>query len=131
MEKLKKQKHDHKITDYLKVGIFAIVLLAPILAVAVECLYIIVNKNAPTNYTGTPQNVFYESFENMIQQPLFSWTTSTGIYTPINAMLTGLEMGTGTTTLAILLTYWSLMTAIYIVFDIIIFLFTKLTHLLQ
>lgn len=79
----------------------------------------------------TLDNVFYISTNQLNEEPLFNWTKSTAIYTGINTMLTGLDIGTGTTTLAILLTYWALMTAIYIVFDIIIFCFTKLTHLIQ
>lgn len=121
-------KHDHKLTNLLKYVIFAIIMLAPFFAVITECLYMVVNKNAPSNYTGTPENVFYLAVSKIATQPIFSWTTNTGIYTPINAMLTGLDFGTGTNVLAVLLTYWSLNAAIYIVFDIIIFMFTKLTH---
>lgn len=125
MEKLK-AKHDHSFTDKVKGMIFIIMLLAPLLAILVECMIAIYNPNA-TNTT----NVFYTAVSNMNSSTLFNWTTSTAIYAAINNMLTGLELGTGTTTLAILLTYWALMTAIYIVFDIIIFCFTKITHLIQ
>ena len=130
MEKLK-EKHNHKLTDLLKVLIFATIMLAPFIAVMVECLYMIINKNAPTNYTGVQQDVFYNAINNIGTKSIFTWTESTAIYTPINNMLTGLEIGTGTNILAILLTYWSLNTAIYIVFDIIIFCFTKITHMLH
>ena len=130
MEKLK-LKHDHKLTDMLKVLIFAVVMLAPFFAVLTECLYMIINKNAPSNYTGTPQDVFYNAVANLGNKPIFSWTTDTAIYTAISGMTTGLEMGTGANTLALLLTYWALNTAIYIIFDIVIVLFTKLTHLLN
>ena len=125
MEKLK-CKHDHHFTDKVKGLLFVIILLAPMLAILSECMIAIYNTNATTT-----TNVFYTAVSNMTGNTLFNWTTSTAIYTAINSMLTGLEIGTGTTTLAILLTYWALMTAIYIVFDIIIFCFTKITHLLQ
>lgn len=127
MEKLKK-KHNHLLTDILKFTIFAVIMLAPFFAVLTECLYMIVNKNAPTNYTGIQADVFYIAVDKIATKPIFTWTTNTGIYTPINAMLTGLDFGTSTNTLAVLLTYWSLNTAIYIVFDIIIWAFTKITH---
>lgn len=45
MEKLK-VKHDHKLTDILKVGIFAIFLLLPILMFIPSCAYYGVNKYA-------------------------------------------------------------------------------------
>ena len=133
MEKLKnlKVKHKHSLTDYLKVLIFAVIMLAPFFAVATECLYMICNKSAPTNYTGTQQDVFYNAVNNITTKPIFSWTTSTGIYTTINSMCTGLDFGGSANILSILLTYWSLNTAVYIVFDIVITLFTKLTHWLH
>lgn len=130
MGKLEK-KHDHSLTDYLKAMIFAVVMLAPFFAVAVECLYMIFNKNAPTNYTGTPQDVFYNAITNITQQGIFNWTTTTGIYTPISAMTSGLDFGTASNTLSILLTYWALNTAIYIVFDLILFCFVRITHFLN
>ena len=125
MEKLN-CKHDHHFTDKVKGFIFVLILLAPLLAILCECMIAIYNPNATTT-----TNVFYTAVNNMNNSTLFNWTEDTAIYTALNSMLVGLELGTGTTTLAILLTYWSLMTAIYIVFDIIIFCFTKLTHLIQ
>lgn len=126
-----KDAHDHALTQWLKVIIFGIVMLAPFFAVLTECMYMICNKNAPLNYTGTQQDVFYNAINNIATKPIFNWTINTGIYTTINAMTTGLDMGTGANTLAILLTYWALNTAIYIVFDIIIVLFVKLTHFIN
>ena len=133
MEKLNKltPKHKHCLTDLIKICIFATVMLAPFFAVAVECLYMIVNKNAPVNYTGTQQDVFYNAVNNITTKPLFNWTTSTGIYATINSMCTGLDFRGSANILSILLTYWSLNTAVYIVFDIVISLFTKLTHWLH
>ena len=122
-------KHDHSLTDVLKFVIFMIVMLAPFFAIMTECLFVICNKNAPSNYTGTVQDVFYNAVANMVSKPLFSWTTQTGIYTPVNAMCTGLDVQGGA--LPVLLVYWALMTAIYIVFDIVIKIFTTLTHMIK
>lgn len=127
----KLEKHDHRLTSVLKVIIFSIVMLAPFFAVAVECLYVICNKNAPSNYTGTIQNVFYNAVANISTQSLFTWTEDTAIYTAVSGMTTGLEFGSSGNTLAILLTYWALNSAIYIVFDIIIECFVKITHLVN
>ena len=130
MEKLK-SKHDHKWTDRLKVILFSLVMMAPLFAILTECLMVIQNEQALTDYTGTPAHAFYNAVDYLSTSTLFAWTTSTGIYSTLLAMCTGLELGTGATAICVLLTYWSLMTAIYIVFDIIIFCFTKLTHLIQ
>ena len=54
--KIEKVKHDHKWTDLLKVGIFALILLAPIFAVGVKCAYVICNRNAYQSYSGATQN---------------------------------------------------------------------------
>ena len=246
MEKLKKGKHNHTLTDWLKFGIFSIVMLAPLTAIAVKCMYVICNKNAYLNYadkteqisyiqttnnmvenqfyylhtptetntitdaitiyytdaellstsmnyvvdnfnicnniritttgavslyqnstyktsfsinasnqltmkfrltsvttnistsgliyeiTETQQNldeVFYYAVSEIENENIFNWTTTTGIYTAINNMVTGL--GINNNTISILLTYWTLMVGIYIVFDIIIWVFTKLTHFTQ
>ena len=80
---------------------------------------------------ATLSNVFYTSLEDINNAPIFNWTESTGMYTVINNMTQDLEFGTSGNTLATLLTYWSLNTAIYIIFDIIIWAFTKITHILQ
>lgn len=123
------KKHDHTMTKGLKAFIFCIVMLAPFIAVAVECLFMIQNPNAPTNYTGTQQNVFYNALNNIGTQSIFNWTTNTGMYTTISSVCTGLEFGTSANTLAILLTYWIINTIIYIIFDIIIEMFIHLTHI--
>ena len=79
----------------------------------------------------TLDNAFYYGMDKMAESDMFSWTKNTGIYTGINAMTTGMDINTENNILAILLTYWLLMTAIYVVIDIIIELFVKLTHLLS
>lgn len=131
MGELKKVlKHDHSLTDILKVCIFAIVMMAPFFAVLFECLYMVCNKNAPSNYTGVQQDVFYNALTNITTKTVFTWTTSTAMFSTISAVLTGLEFGSNNI-LAILLTYWILNTLIYVLFDIIIDMFVKLTHFLR
>ena len=41
-----KQKHNHKLTDLIKVVIFAILMTAPLLASISQMLYVTLNKNA-------------------------------------------------------------------------------------
>lgn len=132
MDKLKelKMKHNHKLTDILKVLIFSIIMLAPFIAVGYELCFGIRNDLSTTAYQDAT-NVFYTAVAKLNTQPLFNWTQNTAIYSAINQMTTGLEFGTGGNTLALLLTYWSLNIAIYIIFDIVIVLFTKLTHLIN
>ena len=130
MEKLK-CKHDHKATKALQISLFFVVMMAPFLAVLTECFMMIWNEALIPEYAGTPNNIFYDAVAKLSTQQLFNWTTSTAIYSTLSLMLNGFDLGTGAATLCLLLTYWALMAAIYIVFDIIIFIFTKLTHLLQ
>lgn len=74
-------------------------------------------------------NVFYYAVEDLKNEKLFNWTEDTAIYSAINTMCTGLDVQGGV--LPLLLTYWALMTAIYIVFDIVIVVFVKLTHFME
>lgn len=245
METLKKlKKHNHSLTDILKVFLFSLVMLAPCFAILTKCLYVINNKNAYESYyaneinettiengyngndkyytlvireiTYTTQtefivnnftsqylplnqidtnvkgfilyvsgganyvrinyndnttqyvyvssqsmlatmsfyivskdnntydsyltyktinhysfldNAFYYAIEEIKNQNLFNWTKDTAIYTGVNAMCTGLAVQDGA--LPILITYWTLMTAIYIILDIVIFVFKKITHFMQ
>lgn len=256
MEKLKVGKHDHKLTNWLKVIIFGCVMLAPVFSVVSKCLYVACNKNAFQSYsdksytiqnkitltnltdvintqqytlntsnvdfTGTynqtsylieyeqanwttPNNAkyftiggsighasnysmtYYDESKNYISftrlteantytfilvstetngsyftnslfgaeletyqyivetnkldnafqyaveqipnEQIFAWTKNTGIYTPINAMCNGLGFNAQNNVLAVLLTYWMLCTCVYIVIDIVIACFTKLTHI--
>lgn len=126
----KKNKHNHKWTDILKVSIFAIIMIAPFIAVFMTCT-MYWNGGIAVNYATDPLQIFYNAIDELNNQPIFNWTQQTAIYTAINNMCTGLEFGTSGNTLSLLLTYWSLNTAIYIVFDIIIFCFTKITHFLN
>lgn len=258
MEKLERKHHDHKFTEWLKNIIFGLVMLAPMLAIAVRCGYVMWNKNAKDSYSGlnssayedinisdfnnlkvgetyiftssntqtinanntkriyftdlniisctsssfkdnfvncnsftttfyspsaflvpyddnqsynpldmgqqsiifsfkltnqihtnnsyneqwdtflsrriyndyaTLDNAFSYGVSQLSNDPIFNWTRNTRIYQPINAMVSGLEIENDT--LQIMLAYWSLMTAVYIVFDLIIFCFTKITHFIN
>lgn len=77
---------------------------------------------------NTLDNVFYYAVDTMQNNTLFSWTKTTAIYTPVNAMTTG--MGINTPAIAVLLVYWLLCTAVYIIIDIVVKGFTWLTHLI-
>ena len=76
-------------------------------------------------------NAFYYGMEKMADSELFGWTKQTGIYTTINTMATGLGVNEANNILAVILSYWTLMTCIYVIFDIIIELFVKITHLIS
>ena len=248
--KVKELKHNHSLTDLLKIILFSILMLLPFLAVGTRCLYVICNKNAyqsysnknmmssnttltstnmlnvgdiltytyingtatnsqtgivtysqlsfnPTDYgwddnawtkisiinNGTSQyiylhtadgtfqakniwgstitsfsivvdswvasqtlqiyntqvtkqtyvpnaldNVFDYSMNQMANDPLFNWTQNTGVYTGVSAMCTGMEITNPV--IPILITYWTLLTCIYIIIDIVLKCFTTLTHML-
>lgn len=82
-----------------------------------------------TYITETLDNAFYYAVDQMKDNELFSWTKNTALYTPINAMTSGL--GITTDAIAVLLAYWLYITLIYVVFDIVIELFTYLSHLIM
>lgn len=78
---------------------------------------------------NTLDNVFTYSVNEMENDQLFNWTKNTAIYTGINTMTTGI--GINQEAIPILLTYWFLLTVIYVIVDIIINTFTLLTHFIQ
>ena len=73
-------------------------------------------------------NAFEYSLSQLQESSYYNWATNLGIYTPIHNMVSGLG---GHDIIALLLAYWSIYTAIYIVFDIIIVCFVKITHMIQ
>lgn len=52
--KLNDVKHNHSLTDLLKVLLFSIIMLLPFIDVAVRCGYVMFNKNAYQSYSGEP-----------------------------------------------------------------------------
>ena len=77
----------------------------------------------------TLDNAFEYSVNQLTQTPIFNWVQNTAIYTPVNAMTTGLGFDSNNNIVALLLTYWAILTAVYVLFDIIISCFVKLTHM--
>lgn len=233
--KLNELKHNHSLTDLLKILLFAILMLAPVGMVASRCLYVIANKNAYQSYSNATEvktylnydsvigntyimnwvdnnngmtnnttqiipyqsititaptgavkfrygnnktlqfydvndtnlgsqtnitsfsyvansntslqtqpwfnrqlvltqkvsldNVFEYSIEQLEQSNLFNWTKNTAIYSGVETMTT--QLGITNQTIPILLVYWFLLTIIYIIIDIILKLFTYMTHTLS
>ena len=70
-------------------------------------------------------NAFEYSISQLKESSLYNWAENTAIYQGLYDMCIG--MGTNDV-IPLLLSYWALLTAIYIVFDIIIWSFTKITH---
>lgn len=230
--KLKEIKHNHTLTDILKVFIFALIMLAPIAMIGTKCLYVICNKNAYQSYSQTKtltnieqfeymqyyqydsnnnlygfensytlyindininqnssytqlhydngtiyydydddsytitfgnetenepnviftfkyntkigivedytqykkintnylDNVFEYSVSQLEQSPLFNWTQNTAIYTGVETMNS--QLGINNQAINILLVYWFLMIVIYIIIDIILKVYTILTHMI-
>lgn len=73
-------------------------------------------------------NVFDYSVAQLQQDQLFNWTQQTGVYTGVNAMTTGLGLTDGT--ISILITYWTLLSIIYVIIDIVLEGFVALTHMI-
>lgn len=73
-------------------------------------------------------NVFEYSLNKLEQEQYITWTQNTAVYTGVNAMTTGL--GITQTVIPMLIVYWFILTIIYIIIDIVLALFTKLTHMI-
>lgn len=71
-------------------------------------------------------NVFEYSFQRMSEDDMFNWTQNTALYNGIHAMTTNLQIQTNV--IAILLTYWTILTIVYVIIDIVLKCFTLLTH---
>lgn len=50
--KIAEVKHNHSLTDLLKILLFTILMLAPVSMIATKCLYVICNKNAYESYSN-------------------------------------------------------------------------------
>lgn len=90
--------------------------------------------DCPNNYyemvevqATTLDNAFYYGVDQMTKSELFNWTQNTALYSGIKAMTDNLQIQTNA--IAILLTYWFILTIIYIIVDIVLKLFTTITHL--
>ena len=75
----------------------------------------------------TLDNAFYYGVDQMTKSELFNWTKNTTLYSGIKAMTDNLQIQTNA--IAILLTYWFILTIIYIIVDIVLKLFTTITHI--
>lgn len=71
-------------------------------------------------------NVFEYSVSQLEESSLYNWTTQTAIYSGVSQMTT--QLGITTNIIPIIVCYWFFITIIYIILDIIIRLFTILTH---
>ena len=86
------------------------------------------NVYSNTYITSKLDNVFEYSVSKLADDQLFNWTQQTAIYSGIEAMTT--QLGVTGQTIPVILTYWALLTIIYVIIDIILKCFTVLTHML-
>lgn len=83
-------------------------------------------KNIEYNNYSYLDNVFEYSVSQLEESNLFNWTENTAIFSGIQTMTT--QLGITNQTIPILLVYWFLLTVIYVIIDIILKLFTYMTH---
>ena len=110
-------KHKFNYGKFLEWLIFAIIMLAPFIAVLTECQVLTKNPNAIEGYAGTPTEVFYNAVDNLSSKTLFNWTMNTSLYTAVNTMITELEMNN---VISLLLTYWLLEGIVFFIIHIVI-----------
>lgn len=79
-------------------------------------------------YTNDISTSIINAWNSTWQNPLFSWTNYSPFYAPMQSFTN--VFGINDMQIANVLTYLATITSIYIVFDIIIELFTYLTHLI-
>ena len=73
-------------------------------------------------------NVFEYSFNKLANDNLFNWTENTAVYTGVKAMTDNLQINI--TVIPMIITYWFLLTVIYVLIDLVIKAFTVLTHMI-
>lgn len=122
-------KHDHKPTKKLKILLFASIMALPLLATGATCAIAAFNRNTIEDETENYKiiDTFYSSLEKTYDQPILSWVDNSPLKTPINNF-TNVFAIPANNYINKTLIYWTSMTAIYIVFDIIIEAFTFITH---
>ena len=79
-----------------------------------------------TYQNGKLDNVFEYSISQLEESNLYNWTNQTAIYSGVSQMTT--QLGITTNIIPIIVCYWFFITIIYIILDIVIKLFTMLTH---
>lgn len=118
-------KHKFNYGKFLEWLIFAIIMLAPFIAVLTECQVLTKNPNAIEGYAGTPTEVFYNAVDNLSSKTLFNWTMNTSLYTAVNTMITELEMNN---VISLLLTYWLLEGIVFFIIHIVISLISYMCN---
>lgn len=116
------KKHDHTITNKLKACLYVIIMLMPLIIILINALPYIMNSSN----TLTSNDLYSQAETLMLSNNIISWVNTTGIYTAINNMFT--QLNVNSTIIIYLLTYWLMITAIYIVIDIVVEVFIYITH---
>lgn len=76
----------------------------------------------------TLDNVFEYSVNQLTESPLYNWVENTAIYSGVALMNT--QLGITQPVISLLVVYWLLLTIIYVIIDIVIRVFTWLTHMI-
>lgn len=120
--KRENNKHNHKTTACLKVILFSLIMLMPLWVILIETLPYVFNDMATL-----PSGSLWEQAKTyLLASDLISWTSNTILYTGINAMNTQLNITSPLITE--LLTYWLMLTSIYVIIDIVLEMFVFITH---
>lgn len=123
-------KHDHKKTKKLKSSIFIFIALLPMIYFVINALVYVFNKSSIDLATiSTPNEPYLEYvLTNLENSMLFSFCTASPFHQPIKNFISIFGFSADKL-LHYYLIYISTMTCIYVVFDIIVEIFIKLTHL--
>lgn len=73
-------------------------------------------ENEIVNVTNTLDNVFYYSIDKVKESPLFNWANNTGTYNVLENTCN--TLGITTTFIPMLLSYWLMISLMYLLYDI-------------
>lgn len=124
-------KHDHKQTKKIKSSIFAFIALLPMIYFIFNALIYVFNNSSIDISLAQPNEPYIEYvLTNLQSSNIFAFCANSPFHQPIKNFISvfGLESDK---LLHLYLIYISTMTCIYVVFDIIIECFTRITHLLD
>lgn len=98
--------------------LYAIVMLLPVFYIMYRCGYAILNQNAV--YSGTMIDLFIDSVNNLNNEVLFSWASSSFLIAPFQyiANLFGVP---SVSPILTMLSYWLDISIVWLVFDLIMY----------
>ena len=107
----------NKFIKKLLCWLYAFVMLLPVLAILVLCLYAIFNKNA-TLTNSSVDNVFYFAISQLMNSSVFNWALDSFLLPPIDIFLSVFGVPTDSI-FDLLFSYWLNISLAFIGFEVL------------